>query len=193
MIPIPSGKRKILAGFHGLPKSWMLFGDYAIITKHFCELAEGFALHPEVKSGSLLVYKLEKYRERKKEFFELSKKILEKNPQIVHQDELIYLFHQYLEKNEYQDGIPLIEDDIDLNNEGNLVNVILEGEKRFLSLGIYNEIPYKNFCTLVNHAVSGGEHDWFEENTPEFAQNAIESIGNSKNPLYINLRRNPTY
>ncbi len=150
------------SGFWGPFTQLSRIGEYSFSTRHMCDVAKHFADNSNALESRILSYDLNKFEDREgleRCFDELDKK----------------------------QGEISVEDDVNLNSDGEIVPVrILEDEKS-ISIGKYR-ISSIEFGRMAIYLAEGGFMGWLDDNSPAFAAQTIEAIKNSKREFYREVR-----
>ena len=82
----------------------------------------------------------------------------------------------------------LLEDEVDLYNEGIMIEVRVSDDESYIEIGKY-KISAFNFGDMIMHLANGGFMGFMDDQKPEFGEPILEAIKNSKRRLYKEIHK----
>lgn len=169
-------------GFQGGFTQFFRFGEYTFATKHLCEIAKQIADDTSVLEGKILAYDVDKFWEKNSEYIG---EMMEGIGQIF--NSYLPKLHrvEFERKIESKQGKVSIEDEYDFKGEGEFVPIKIKEDE--VILGDYT-IPVEEFAGMCFYTARGGFFGWMNGAAPDFAEETMIAIKNSKNPLYVKFQ-----
>jgi hypothetical protein len=180
------------AGFFSVFTQFSRLGEYAFATSHLCKLVQQFAQHPAVREGRVLGYDLDKFWQRQTEYFQellemVSRQVMLADAMGHYPSELPYTESDQRRMEQAQ-GEVLLEDEVDIYNEGKIVPVKISQDGHAITIGDYRIFAI-HFARMAVYLARGGLFGWMKDRKPDFSEPTLQAIRTSKNPLFRGVQR----
>lgn len=170
----------IESGFYSGFVEFIRIGKYAAPTEHFCGLVRSLADNPEIKKGKFLVYPESKFLER------FSDSIADLVKQVTKEPSWLSGLENW--KDPQQQGRVRLEDEVDMLNERYSIPVDISSDGKKIDFGEYSIISI-HFARFAWYVAKGGIVGWIEGGEPDYADQTIKAIRDSRNPLFTELQK----
>lgn len=125
---------EVESGFYSTFTQFARLGEYTFATRHLCEFARHIAEKPNIKDGRILGYDLDKFWQRVDNH-------MEELTQIISEAEQSYLpeLHKFeIDRElERQQGEISLEDEVDLYDEGRMIQIKITNDDSYVDIGKY--------------------------------------------------------
>ena len=176
---------EVESGFYSTFTQFARLGEYTFGTRHLCELVQYLAENPEVNRAQILGYDLDKFWQRFSDNTqELIKMITEAEQSYLPELKRFDMERQL----ERQQGEVIVEDEVDLYNEGRMIPIRVIDNERSIKIGSY-KVSVLEFGRMAIYLANGGFMGWMNDKKPEFAEPTINAIKNSTRELYREIRQ----
>jgi len=166
-------------GFFSVYTGAFRFGDYAFPTQNLHKMIKHFAEKPSSFALNLTSFGEETFWNNTDKFFEEILNSVFENTSSLLPELAEYELDRIINSKQGKSSLS------DINAE--IVPIRINNEETEISFGRY-KLDKNNFNGLTKYVVEGGWFGWNNGDYPESAQQAIESIKNSKRPLYEGLK-----
>ncbi|MBU0667108.1 MAG: hypothetical protein ABIC91_03300 [Nanoarchaeota archaeon] len=166
------------SGFFSSFMKFVRFDDYAFATSHLCTLVKKTAENPDLYETSILSYNVNQFW--KLENSHLNTILKHINSKDFDGDESLSNLVGF------DDALSAKEEEA-LYNNGELIPVQISPDESIISLGIY-KVSALHFGRFSMYVSNGGFFGW-DKKMPAFAEDAIESMKNSKRDFYKDIKK----